>query len=217
VVVRWRAAVDCWPWNGWPRNSSAVSASCAIRHAICAGHAMGAREQAPRNAPLADIRLAVAPRSGRIPARRDTASRRWYDLGRLSAGCPCMSEESRGCSSVGLLTWLSWLALLCLHPPGTRRRACATGDAPGKHRVLHPCRVRPVGWEYDTVLVGRQEGASVVAGEGGSADPSAGLSAEADVPYAEPAFTGHLGKTLADSSHAYPERPVLSDQSAGSC
>jgi len=56
--------------------------------------------------------------------------------------------------------------------------------------VLHPCRVRPVGWEYDTVLVGRQEGAWVVAGEGGSADPSAGLSAEADVPYAEPAFTG---------------------------
>ena len=71
--------------------------------------------------------------------------------------------------------------------------------------------------EYDTVLVGRQEGAWVVAGEGGSADPSAGLSAEADVPYAEPAFTGHLGKTLTDSSHAYPERPVLSDQSAGSC
>jgi len=140
-----------------------------------------------------------------------------YDLGRLSAGCPRMSEESRGCSSVGLLTWLSWLALLCLHPPGTRRRACATGDARGKHRVLHPCRVRPVGWEYDTVLVGRQEGAWVVAGEGGSADPSAGLSAEADVPYAEPAFTGHLGKTLTDSSHAYPERPVLSDQSAGSC
>ena len=59
--------------------------------------------------------------------------------------------------------------------------------------------------------------ALAVAGEGGSADPSAGLSAEADFPYTEPAFTGRLGKTLADSSPAYPERPVLSDQPAGSC
>jgi len=56
--------------------------------------------------------------------------------------------------------------------------------------VLQPCRVRPVGWECDTVLVGRQEGAWVVAGEGGSADQSAGLTAEVDVTYAEPAFTG---------------------------
>jgi hypothetical protein len=37
-------------WNGMPRNPSAIRAIAAIRRAICAGHAMGAREQAPRNA-----------------------------------------------------------------------------------------------------------------------------------------------------------------------
>jgi arylsulfatase A-like enzyme len=44
----------------------------------------------------------------------------------------------------------------------------------------------------------------------GSADSGgAGTGREsADVPYAEPAFTGHLGKTLAESAPAYPERPA---------
>ena len=40
---------------------SAISAIGAIRRAVCAGHAIDAREQAPRNAPLAGCRLAVAP------------------------------------------------------------------------------------------------------------------------------------------------------------
>ena len=39
-------------WNGGPRNSSAISASGVIRRVICAGHAVGAREQAPRNVSL---------------------------------------------------------------------------------------------------------------------------------------------------------------------
>ena len=38
---------------------------------------MGAGEHAPRNAPLAGSRLAVALRSGHVPARRGVASRRW--------------------------------------------------------------------------------------------------------------------------------------------
>ena len=45
-------------WNGMPRNPSAIGAIAAVRRAICAGHAMGAREHAPRNAPLARSRLA---------------------------------------------------------------------------------------------------------------------------------------------------------------
>ena len=35
-----------------PAGISAISASCAIRCVICAGHAVNAREQAPRNASL---------------------------------------------------------------------------------------------------------------------------------------------------------------------
>lgn len=38
------------PWNGTLRKSSAISASGAIRRAICAGHALGARERASCNA-----------------------------------------------------------------------------------------------------------------------------------------------------------------------
>jgi len=40
-------------WNGRPRNPSAISASGAIRHGICAGHAIDGGKQAPRNAPSA--------------------------------------------------------------------------------------------------------------------------------------------------------------------
>jgi SAM-dependent methyltransferase len=45
-----RTSVDCWPWNDEPRNSGAISASDAIRRAICAVQATGARDLAPRNA-----------------------------------------------------------------------------------------------------------------------------------------------------------------------
>lgn len=79
MAARWRAAVDCWPWNGWPRNSGAISASGAIRCAICAGHAVGAREQAPRNAPLVGLRPAVALRCGRALARRGCHSSLGYE------------------------------------------------------------------------------------------------------------------------------------------
>ena len=65
------------PWNEGPRNTSAISVMCAIYCAICAGQALRAREQAPRNAALTGIRLAAAPRSGHLPARRGVASRRW--------------------------------------------------------------------------------------------------------------------------------------------
>jgi hypothetical protein len=54
IAKRW-LMIQPWneSWNGWPRNSSAIWVIAAIRRAICAGHAMGAREQASRNAPLA--------------------------------------------------------------------------------------------------------------------------------------------------------------------
>jgi hypothetical protein len=64
-------------WNGPPPNPSAISAIAAIRRAICAGHAIGAGEQAPRNAPLVGFRPAVALRCGHVLARRDLAIRRW--------------------------------------------------------------------------------------------------------------------------------------------
>jgi len=52
-------------WNGMPRNPSAIRAIAAIRRAICAGHAIGAGEQASRNAPLAKVFLmATDTRSG---------------------------------------------------------------------------------------------------------------------------------------------------------
>jgi len=47
--------------NGRSGNSGAISAMGAIWRAVCAGHAIGARERASRNAPLAGFRLAVAP------------------------------------------------------------------------------------------------------------------------------------------------------------
>jgi transcriptional regulator with XRE-family HTH domain len=40
-------------WNGMRRNSSAISASAAIRRVVCAGQAMRARDRTSRNAPLA--------------------------------------------------------------------------------------------------------------------------------------------------------------------
>jgi hypothetical protein len=46
------------PWNGSsngrPRNSRAISAIGVMSRAICAGHAIGAREQATRNASLTE-------------------------------------------------------------------------------------------------------------------------------------------------------------------
>jgi hypothetical protein len=45
-------------WNGTPRNSGAMSASDAIRRAVCAGQEIGVTGQVTRNAPLAEL-LAV--------------------------------------------------------------------------------------------------------------------------------------------------------------
>ena len=74
------------PWNGMPRNPSAIRAIAAIRHAICAGHAMRAREQAPRNAPLASC-ASFWPRT----ARRDVAGRRWV----ISKPAPIHADPPR--------------------------------------------------------------------------------------------------------------------------
>jgi hypothetical protein len=38
------------PWNGWPRNPSAISAPNAIHRGICAGQAMRTGGRASRNA-----------------------------------------------------------------------------------------------------------------------------------------------------------------------
>ena len=69
------------PWTGSWTGSPVKRVQCASRlHGlvgICAGSALGAPGRASRNAPLAGFRLAVAPRSGRVPAGRDVASRRW--------------------------------------------------------------------------------------------------------------------------------------------
>ena len=50
-LARRAVASQTWneSWNGWPRNSSAISASRTIGCAICAGHAIGARRHASRN------------------------------------------------------------------------------------------------------------------------------------------------------------------------
>ena len=64
-------------WNEWPQNLSATSASGAISRAVYAGSGPAAYSRASRNAPLAGFRLAVAPRSGHVLARRDVTSRRW--------------------------------------------------------------------------------------------------------------------------------------------
>jgi hypothetical protein len=57
-------------WNGTPRNSGAISASDAIRRAICAGHGVSARDQAPRNASPAGFRLQLHPCSAANVSRR---------------------------------------------------------------------------------------------------------------------------------------------------
>jgi CO/xanthine dehydrogenase Mo-binding subunit len=73
VVVQWRAAIDCCPWNGswneWPRNSSAISASGAILRAICAGYALGARELG------FDRTVIVKAETGARPPSEDMAAR----------------------------------------------------------------------------------------------------------------------------------------------
>ena len=54
LILRWPSTVDGWAVERvverGPRNSSAISAMGAIRRVICAGHAIDAGKQAPRNA-----------------------------------------------------------------------------------------------------------------------------------------------------------------------
>src|ERR1700685_3471099 len=82
---------------------------------------------------------------------------------------------------------------------------------PGPGVSLHMGEVLAVdvveaGWQGFAVLelIGHRRCGLVSADSGG-----AGARGEsADVPYAEPAFTGRLGKTVAEPEPAYPERPA---------
>ncbi len=81
-------------WNGWPRNPSAISASGAVRRAVCAGSGGAAEEHASRKAPLACSGSTVRGGSNRrcsafrepiyhFLSRRDTA--RQAELGTYRA------------------------------------------------------------------------------------------------------------------------------------
>ena len=50
-LARQAVASQTWneSWNGWPRNSSAISASGAVRRAIYAGSGIAAYSHASRN------------------------------------------------------------------------------------------------------------------------------------------------------------------------